>query len=209
MIHCSDLLAEKYPGLTAAMWQATFLGESVGDLPSLMAIASENTEAQRRATNMTAFFRELGAKGRSPVEFQIEKAQDGTLAYSRRNILVDYLLYTEVWSGFLIGFHDREALGENLVYGLAKEADAPSFEHISRKTVTMRPDEPALIANGRIVASLRHGPDFATRVHDKTTSLWGVLFAAPSDRRDTVERVMAMICDDGVTRGVWSLGTVG
>jgi DNA/RNA-binding domain of Phe-tRNA-synthetase-like protein len=156
---------------------------------------------------MTAFFRDLGAKGRSPVEFQIEKARAGDLKYSRRHPLIDYLLFAEVFSGYLIGLHDLDAVGDKLVYGLAKEASKPEFEHISRKQIELKPDEPVLIADDQIIASLRHGPDYATRVQDSTTAIWGVMFASPDDSPDEADRALTQILDEGVERGIWALSS--
>jgi hypothetical protein len=187
------------------MWRATYDGQASGELPPLSDVARGGIDARRRAANMSSFFREVGAKGRSPVEFQIAKASDGELKYSRRSPLVDYLLYAEVWSGFLVGLHDREILGEDLVFGLAEEAHEPSFDHISRKVITLKPQEPVLIAGDRIVASLRHGPDYASRISDTTRALWGVLFASPSDDSGEIGRMATQISKDGVARGIWRL----
>jgi DNA/RNA-binding domain of Phe-tRNA-synthetase-like protein len=204
--NCSDLLSAKYPGLAAVMWTATrSANETVRLAPLQQAANDDGGENERRANNMTGFFHELGAKGRSPVAFQIQRASAGKLDYSRRDPLVDYLLCAEVASGYLIGFHDREAVGEDLVFGLAKEASGLVYEHISRKTVELRPDEPVLIARDRIVASLRHGPDYATRVTPSTTHLWAVLFAAPADDRRDAELLARRIADGGSELDIWTL----
>jgi hypothetical protein len=206
LIPHSELLRKRYPGLIAASWYAQWAGGSTDDLPSLQTAGA--AVPQRRATNMTEFFRQLGAKGRSPVEFQIQKAREGTLAYSRRSVLVDYLLYLEVWSGYLIGLHDCEALGKNMFYGLAQEAHEPSLAHISGKALTIKPDEPVLITDGRIFASLRHGPDRETCITSTTRKLWGVMFATPQDDPSELDVTLAQIREDGLARGIWTLDGV-
>lgn len=203
LIRQSDALAARYPGLTVGVWSGRVVC-CTKELPPLGQASSHREVSWRRATNMTAFFRELGAKGSSPVEFQIRKAREGTLQYSHHNRLVDYLLYAEICSGFLIGLHDRDTLQHELIYGLASEADQPTLAHISGKTLTLRPDEPVLMANGRIFASLRYGPDHATRICDTTVNFWGVLFGSLQDEPADVDSAIAAIWAEGIAREVWT-----
>lgn len=206
MIDRSPLLAQQHPELTAAVWKATRAGASVDELPPLREVAESEAHRNRfHAVNMTAAFRGLGAKGRSPVEFQIEKAMAGDLRYSHRDPLIDYLLHAEVMTGFLIGFHDRQGLDGDLRYGLARDAAAPSFEHISRKTVELKPNEPVLLAGSRVIASLRHGPDYGSRIQRSTTQIWAVLFASPGDKEAEVEHAAAWVMGEGETRRIWAI----
>lgn len=176
------------------------------ELPSLQEAAQSNAQSMVHAANLTAFFRELGAKGRSPVEFQVQKATAGDLKYSRRDPLIDYLLYAEVLTGFLVGLHDRDALAEDPRYGLAEEAAELSFEHISGRDVEVRPTEPVLIAGDRIVASLRHGPDRSTRITNSTSAVWGVMFASPDDDPGEVSAAAEKIVGRAEDMGIWSSG---
>jgi DNA/RNA-binding domain of Phe-tRNA-synthetase-like protein len=206
MLNRSDFLARQYPELRVAAWKATRAGPPAGDLPSLRQAARSEAHRNRfHAANMTAAFRDLGAKGRSPVEFQIEKAMAGDLNYSQRDVLIDYLLHAEVETGFLIGFHDRQGLDGDLRYGLARDAAAPSFKHISRKTVELRPDEPVLLSGDRVIASLRHGPDHDSRIKSSTSQIWAVLFASPGDGEDEVDAAVASVMDEGEARGIWTI----
>jgi len=210
VISRSDLLTQRYPDLTAVVWKATRAEAPLDELPPLRQAAQGETYRNRaHAANMTACFRTLGAKGRSPVEFQIEKAAAGELVYSRRDALIDYLLFAEVATGFLIGFHDRQGLAGDLRYGLAREVAMPSFEHISRKTIELKPDEPVLIAGDRIIASLRHGPDFDSRIKSSTTQMWAILFVSPGDDKGEVDRAAGKVMEDGEARRIWAIETSG
>jgi hypothetical protein len=110
----------------------------VRNLPPLSDMPRNVEDAKRRAMNMTALFGSLGARGRSPVEFQLTKAMAGELNYSCKNVLVDFLLYAEVLTGLLIGFHDEAAAGNKIAIALASDAIEPTYEHITRRTVTLR-----------------------------------------------------------------------
>ena len=204
LIRTSAGLAAAYPGAFAISWRVKTRPAADGDLPPLQVVAQSHPDAPIRAQNMTRFFRDLGASGRSPVEFQIRKALDDSLVYSQRNALVDYLLYQEVRSGLLIGLHDASHISSELCYGLAEEASAPEYEHISGKTVTLNPREPVLVDDGRIIASLRHGPDRETRITNASDDVIGVLFGSPADSSEFAAEMVDEVERDGRTRGLWT-----
>lgn len=193
-----------HPRLHAVAWIARLSHENPEtQLPPLDGHGLRSEVALRRATSMTTCFRSLGAKGRGPVEFQIRKAHEGKLAYSRTSPAVDYLLFLEVLTGFLVAFHDVELLGPDLSYGVGADALSPTFEHISGREMTVGPSDPVLLANARIVASLRHGPDRATRVQASTRMIWGVMFGSHEDTLAELAEVLATVCNDGTARNIW------
>jgi hypothetical protein len=85
----------------------------------------------------------------------------------------------------------------------------PSFEHISRKTIELKPDEPVLIAGDRIIASLRHGPDYDSRIKSSTTQIWAILFVSPGDDKGEVDRAAGKVMEDGEARRIWAIETSG
>ncbi len=198
-------LVQALPGLRAAHWRASLGQRPAEQLPSLHDASLSGEKARQRAANMTALFRSLGARGRSPVEFQLTKAVAGELDYSRKSILVDFLLYAEVLTGLLIGFHDEEATGPEIHLGIASDAVEPTYEHITRRIVTLRPNEPVLMDDRRIIGGLRHGPDYKTRVRRDTTRLWVVAFASPDESEEELSAIAAVIRDAGRDLGVWTL----
>ncbi len=202
-IETSPTLLHAWPALGAGAWRASAAPGPAPELPSLRETASGADLALRRARNMSGFFRQLGGRGRSPVEFQLAKAAAGELDYSQKNILIDFLLYAEIWTGLLIGFHDAAAIGDQIRFGLAIDALEPTYEHISRQQLLLRPGEPVLIAGERIIGSLRHGPDFATRVTSKTRAIWGVAFGSLEESADELSECAIAIQDAGVSLGVW------
>jgi hypothetical protein len=198
-------LARVWPGLHAEIWHACVLFDAAHRLPPLHETASEADAGRRRAENMSAFFRALGARGRSPVEFQITKAAAGELDYSRRNTLVDFLLYAEVRTGLLIGFHDASLVSDGIELGLASDARELKYTHMSQREISLRPTEPVLIANRSIIGSLRHGPDYATRITPATKTVWAVVFASPEEVGDELTEAATMIRAAGVDLGIWSM----
>jgi hypothetical protein len=198
-------LARVWPGLHAEIWRGRVLSDAPHRLPPLHETASNADAGRRRAENMSAFFRALGARGRSPVEFQITKAAADKLHYSRKSPLVDFLLYAEVRTGLLIGFHDASLVGDGIELGLASDARELTYTHMSEREIALRPTEPVLIANRVIIGSLRHGPDYATRITAVTKAVWAVAFASPGEARDELTEVARMIRIAGVDLGIWTL----
>lgn len=199
----TNALASRYPGLYAVAWQADLLTSKPVELPPLSSSDLHTATAAIRSHNMTRFFRSLGTRGRSPVDFQIRKAREGTLTYSHQSAAVDYLLYLEVLTGFLVGIHDRDAVGDVLQYGLAEEVNEATFEHIAGSPCVTKEADPVLIANGRIIASLTHGPDYGTRITTSTRAVWGVIFGSPGESADELDRACEIARVDGQSRGIW------
>lgn len=204
LLERTTALIQGLPQLRAAAWPAS-LDQGAQHLPSLHGTSLNAEEARQRAMNMTSLFRSLGARGHSPVEFQLTKAIAGELDYSRKSILVDFLLYAEVLTGLLIGFHDKDATGTEIHLGLAPDASEPTYEHITRRMVRLRSNEPVLMADRRIIGSLRHGPDYRTRVRPDTTEIWAVAFASPDESEEELSAIAEAIRDAGRELGVWTL----
>ncbi|HEX5852225.1 MAG TPA: hypothetical protein VFY36_03945 [Solirubrobacteraceae bacterium] len=201
-------LVDTCPLLTAEIWSANVeASQPRGHLPSLREAAFNAEAAQKRAVNMSQVFRTLGARGRSPVESQIERASTGALDYSRHNAIVDFLLYAEIWTGILIGFHDASTIGDEVRLGLASDANRSAYEHISKKDITLRSSEPVLLASHRIIGSLRHGPDYATRLTSETKKLWAVAFGSPGETDDELRSLASSICAAGVDFGIWTIAS--
>jgi DNA/RNA-binding domain of Phe-tRNA-synthetase-like protein len=207
LIHRTDALVEACPHLIAEVWDATVGSSRSIGLPQLREVASSTGNARQRAENMSQVFSALGARGRSPVEFQIERAATGALVYSRRDALVDFLLYAEVWTGILIGFHDTSAVEGEVQLGVAGDAAQSAYEHISQKMIELKLSEPVIMAGRRIIGSLRHGPDYVTRVTSDTKKVWAVAFGSPGETPDELESLASSIAAAGVEFGVWSIAS--
>jgi DNA/RNA-binding domain of Phe-tRNA-synthetase-like protein len=201
-IRTTEALQETYPGLAARAWTAEAL-DGRAELPPLAATAHTFPKSAAHAENMSRFFREVGYSRGSPVEFQIRKSLDGSMNYSNRSALVDMLLYAEIRCGLIIGLHDLAALSLPVAFGLGREAEQLEFGHISNRQQPVEEDDPVLISNGTIIASLVHGPDRATMIRPETKTVWGVIFAAPNDPQDVLESSQQMACDEGEAHGVW------
>jgi DNA/RNA-binding domain of Phe-tRNA-synthetase-like protein len=196
-------LADRHAGLKAGAWYAEQVTTTGVGLPPLAEVAAAHPEALDVAQRMSAVFRRAGAKGRSPVEFQIRKVRDGSMRYSGRNGLVDLLLYTEVRTGLIVGLHDAARLELPVRFGLGSEAAQPSFSHISGSERSVGDEEPVLLSGEAIVGSLLKGPDDATKVVAGTERVWGVVFGAPDDSAALVDEALDGICAEGERQGAW------
>lgn len=152
---------------------------------------------------MSTFYRTTGSRSRSPVEFQYRKALEGALDYSRRNRVVDFLLYGELRTGFLLGIHDLNQLSLPVTLGLPQEVGNPAFLHVSNRDYEPKASEPILISGGVAIASLIGGPDRGTSITKKTKGVLGLVLPSPQDGAGDVASAVAYLSTHGEELGLW------
>src|SRR4030042_3704451 len=136
-----------------------------------------------RATAISRFYKAQGEKNRSHIETLIKSISNGK-NIKPVNFIVDSVMIAELRNALLLGVHDLDRIGGDIVLDVAGEGE--SFMGIGQGTITTRQNEIVLRDHSGIWASYTQGPDARTVINAASKNVMILGFFTPETSREVM-----------------------